>query len=81
MLSRLLTIVTSHADIIVSGHGLPQVLQLRIFALLGSKDIEPVKLYDLGDVGIALSPAITVRGIAAVGVTQIIGGNYHCLRL
>ena len=55
MLSRLLTIVTSHADIIVSGHGLPQVLQLRIFALLGSKDIEPVKLYDLGDVGIALS--------------------------
>ena len=58
-----------------------KVLQLLVLAFLSSENIKTVKLNQLGDIRIPLPPAITIRRVTRISVTQIISGNYHRLRL
>ena len=81
MFPGLFTIITPYPDIIITGHRVFKVLQLLILAFLSSENIKTVKLNQLGDIRIPLPPAITIRRVTRIRVTQIISGNYHRLRL
>ena len=81
MFPGLFTIITPYPDIIITGHRIFKVLQLLVLAFLSSENIKTVKLNQLGDIRIPLPPAITIRRVTRIRVTQIISGNYHRLRL
>ena len=80
MLTALLAIVTPYADVVIPRHHALQVLQLRIFSLLRTENIKTMELYQLGDVGATLSPAIAIDGVALIRIANVIRTDDHMLR-
>ena len=80
ILTTLLAIVTPDTDVIIARHHALQVLQLMVFTLLRTKNIKAMELYQLGDVGATLSPAIAIDGVTLVRIANVIRTDDHMLR-
>ena len=81
MFAFLFAVVASYTDIIIAGQCLFHVLQLMDEALLRAENIEIMVLHHLGNDRVTLSPTVAADRIAAVGVSQIVGGNGDRSRL
>lgn len=69
MFAGLLAVVAPHPDVGKAGKRFPQLLQLRVFALLGSENIEAVKTDQAGHIRIALPSPVSVDRIALIGIS------------
>ncbi len=81
MFAFLFAVVASYTDIIITGQCLFHVLQLMDEALLRAENVEIMVLHHLDNDRVTLSPTVSVDGVAAVGVSQIVGGNGDGSRL